>query len=348
MTAVATSNGYGGVAAAAPAAAPELAEGSYKILADTIAQPFRAEIKAAIEELGSDLGPKLVGLLANGDPAARKYAEWTGRAFTADGLRFELREVEEMQLEEELERMNCDPEVHGIMIYYPVFGNRPSFHGGSHDDYLRDSVSCHKDVEGLNHYYRRALYKNQRCVDAANTKKCVLPCTPLAVVKCLEHLNMYDRRLPIGDRMKGKNVVVVNRSEVVGRPLAAMLANDGATVYSIDLENMFLFKRGKLEVADPEMTKERAVRDADILVLGVPSDNYKMDVSWVKEGSVVINVATSKNIDEKALLSQRKGVRYIGQVGKVTVAMLERNLVRLRENFKEEVAQGKHGHPSIL
>ncbi|CAK9096137.1 Methylenetetrahydrofolate dehydrogenase [NAD(+)] [Durusdinium trenchii] len=200
------------------------------------------------------VGPKLVGFLANTDPAAKKYAEWTGKAMSADNLRFELREVQESNLEdgrprqtlvvglgadskrlaamaspkdkEELEKANKEVGVDGIMIYYPVFGQRPSFHGGSHDDYLRDT-----DAEGLNHFYRRALYQNKRYVDSESTKKCVLPCTPLAVakssedlVKTLEHLQVYDPSLPVGERMTGKTAVVVNRSEVVGRPVAAMLA----------------------------------------------------------------------------------------------------------------------------
>jgi methylenetetrahydrofolate dehydrogenase (NAD+) len=68
-------------------------------------------------------------------------------------------------------------------------------------------------------------------VDEAQTQKCVLPCTPLAVVKALEHLHAYDPSLPEGNRLRGKKVTVINRSEVVGRPLAAMLANDGAQVW---------------------------------------------------------------------------------------------------------------------
>lgn len=51
----------------------------------------------------------------------------------------------------------------GVMIYYPVFGAFPSFFGGSMDDYLRDTVSTRKDVEGLCHTYRRNLYHNVRC-----------------------------------------------------------------------------------------------------------------------------------------------------------------------------------------
>jgi hypothetical protein len=87
---------------------------------------------------------------------------------------------------------------------------------------------------------------------AASDKKSLLPCTPLAIVKLMEYLKVYDEALPIGDRMAGKSVVVINRSEIVGRPLAAMLANDGADVYSVDLNGVYLMRRGKmLEVRRP-------------------------------------------------------------------------------------------------
>lgn len=226
-----------------------------------------------------------------------------------------------------------DPEVHGIMIYYPVFGSKPCFYGGSYDDYLRDSVAIEKDVEGLCHFYRRSLYRNRRYVDEAKTKQCVLPCTPLAVVKILESLEAYDSGLPVGDRMCSKTVAIVNRSEVVGRPLAAMLANDGATVYSIDIDSIYIYRRGRLEVPPGDMRPEAAIRAADVVITGVPSDAYSLDVSWVREGAIVINVATNKNVDEEALLRSRPGVRYVSMVGKVTVAMLERNLLRLYNNF---------------
>eukprot|EP00933_Yihiella_yeosuensis_P006705 TRINITY_DN111461_c0_g1_i1.p1 TRINITY_DN111461_c0_g1~~TRINITY_DN111461_c0_g1_i1.p1 ORF type:complete len:348 (-),score=56.13 TRINITY_DN111461_c0_g1_i1:67-1110(-) len=320
-----------------PEGGPEWAPGARKVLADEVAAPFRQEIREEVAKMPGGLGPKLVGFLANGDIPSRKYAEWTAKAFSADNLRFELREVQEQDLESELEKANSDPEVHGIMIYYPVFGQRPSFHGGSHDDYLRDSISPYKDAEGLCHYYRRALYRNRRYVDGEQKKKCVLPCTPLAVVKTLEHLKVYDPALPHGERMTGKTVVVVNRSEVVGRPIAAMLANDGAKVWSIDIDSLYIFTRGRLQLPTEGTTVEGAVRESDIVILGVPSDKYKMDPAWIKEGAVVINVASHKNIDEKELLEKRPGVRYMGQVGKVTVAMLERNLLRLGLNFKEQV-----------
>merc|ERR1712066_700181 len=96
---------------------------------------------------------------------------------------------------------------------------------------------------------------------------------------------------------------------------------------------MYIFRRGQLDVPPPSLTVEDAVRMSDIVVLGVPSPSYKLDVSWIKEGAIVLNVASHKNIDEAELLSTRPGVRFVGQVGKVTVALLERNLLRLHENF---------------
>lgn len=306
-----------------------------KIDAQDIAEPFRQEVRDYIKEKLGGVGPRFVGILANSDPAARKYAQWTSRACSKDGIRYEVRECEAEELEARLEEINSDPEVHGVMIYYPVFGAFPSFYGGSMDDYLRDTVSFRKDVEGLSNTYRRNLYHNIRYVDEAKTKKCILPCTPLAVVKIMEHLGMYDESLPEGDRLQGKTITIINRSEIVGRPLAAMLANDGATIYSIDVDSIFMFRRGALRKT--EATPEQAVGQSDAIVTGVPSKDYKLSASWLKEGCAVINVSTFKNVDEEEVLKV-PGVRYVPMVGKVTVSMLERNLLRLHENFGEEMA----------
>ena len=212
-----------------------------KVSAVDIAKPFRSEIQAHIQRIKAEhnLTPVLVGFLANEDQAARKYAEWTKKACEADGICFELRECAQVELEAKLQEANKDNGVHGIMIYYPCFGAVPSFYGGKMDDHLRDMVAVEKDVEGLCYTYRRNLYHNMRYLqhlDGRNTdKKCLLPCTPLAIVKTLEFLNAYDVNLPVGDRLKGQTVTVINRSEVVGRPLSAMLANDGADVFSVDI-----------------------------------------------------------------------------------------------------------------
>jgi hypothetical protein len=101
---------------------------------------------------------------------------------------------------------------------------------------------------------------------APSDKKSLLPCTPLAIVKLMEHLKVYDEALPIGDRMKGRSVVVINRSEIVGRPLAAMLANDGADVYSVDLNGVYLMRRGKM-IEVPPRPEMQGTEDLDHHIL---------------------------------------------------------------------------------
>lgn len=153
-----------------------------------------------------------------------------------------------------------------MMVYYPIYGGRQ-------DQYLQSVVSPQKDVEGLNHQFLFNLYHNVRFINPLTlrpipashlpeplpsksgdsskgedvgpegTVKSILPCTPLAIVKVLEHIGVYNRLLAYGDRARGKVITVINRSEVVGRPLAALLANDGARVISVDLDSIVEFSK---------------------------------------------------------------------------------------------------------
>mmetsp|Transcript_10515 Transcript_10515/g.16057 ORF Transcript_10515/g.16057 Transcript_10515/m.16057 type:complete len:368 (-) Transcript_10515:2106-3209(-) len=313
-----------------------------KVDSSIVAKAYREEIKVKVEALKKKgvEPPLLVGILANKDPAAKKYAEWTGKACRADGLRYDLRIVDDpINVEDTIIDANDDPRVHGIIVYYPIFGHEESFSGVSHDDYLRDTISYKCDVEGLCHLYRTNLYRNIRFFDyPRNTQKCLLPCTALSVMKLLEASpGCSDSSRPIGQKMRGKIVTVINRSEIVGRPLAAMLANDGAEVYSVDISSIYLFRNGRLEKCEDETT-ETCVRKSSIVITGVPTKAYRLPTHWIQPNSTVINVASFKNVDEDALL-EVPGVVYIPQVGKVTVAMLERNLVRLFDNFHSSGSQ---------
>jgi len=310
-----------------------------KLKASDVAEPFRAELRAKVEKLKQSgiEAPLLVGILANDDPAAMKYAEWTGKACRADGLRYELRKIDDpLNVEQAIRDANADVRVHGMIVYYPIFGAETSYSGSSRDDYLRDTISHECDVEGLTHLYRTSLYQNIRFVDYPKCeKKCLLPCTSLAVVKILETCKkVYDASKPIGKRLEGANVTIINRSEIVGRPLAAMLANDGANVYSVDIESIFNFEgsTGRLRRCAEEETVEACVRKSNIVITGVPVKSYKLPTKWVQPGTVVVNVASFKNVDEEELL-KIEDVQYCSMVGKVTVAMLQRNLMRLYENF---------------
>ncbi|KAJ2007876.1 Methylenetetrahydrofolate dehydrogenase [NAD(+)] [Coemansia thaxteri] len=189
------------------------------VLAAEVASSYTSEIKSEVSQKSAR--PKLVGFLANDDPYAEKYAQSSSKHLAEAGLDFELRQIPREELEAALVEANGDPLVSGILVYYPVYGD-------SRDQKLQDMVDPTKDVEGLNVVYNGKLYSNDRYLDDEKTRKAILPCTPLAVVKVLDHIGVYDHTLPYGDHLRGKTIAVVNRSEVVGRPLAALLANDGA------------------------------------------------------------------------------------------------------------------------
>lgn len=92
------------------------------VLAQTIAKKFIDEISGQVSKLPK--APKLVGFLANDDPAAKMYADFTKKTSLECGFRFETREVKKDDLEDAIMETNADKDVDGIMVYFPVFGDR--------------------------------------------------------------------------------------------------------------------------------------------------------------------------------------------------------------------------------
>ncbi|KAI8646489.1 hypothetical protein BD408DRAFT_399603 [Parasitella parasitica] len=295
------------------------------ILASKVSASFRTQIKEDIKE--RNIRPKLVGFLANDDPAAIKYADWTAKTCAETGVDFELRKIAKLELEGKITEANEDKSVNGIMVYYPVFG-------GKQDLYLQSCVSELKDVEGLCHKFVHNVYHNIRFMDDTETMKCIIPCTPLACVKILEFIGVYNPVITYGDRLYGRSIAVINRSEIVGRPLAAMLANDGATVYSVDVNGIQVFTRGtgiKLahhKVEDIDVPFEKVIPLCDVVITGVPTPKYKMPTSLLKDGVIAINFSSCANFEDDI---KTKASIFVPSVGKVTVAMLERNLLRLHD-----------------
>jgi methylenetetrahydrofolate dehydrogenase (NAD+) len=296
------------------------------VLANNIAKNLLLEVNGGLQKLPTP--PHLVGFLANADPAARMYAEWTQKTckekwalfvstfltptsqilhpgspsnaqllttvYYNSGFNFTMRTLDREAVEEALIAANDDDSIDGIIVYYPIFGARQ-------DAYLQQIVSIHKDVEGLSHRYLFNMYQNIRFLDDENMRKSILPCTPLAVIKILEYLRVYNTILPYGNRLFGHSISVVNRSEVVGRPLAALLANDGACVYSVDVTGVQQFSRGegikkrRHEVVDKEgWGLEECVPLCDVVISGVPGEGFKFPTKLLREGAVCINFSTDK------------------------------------------------------
>mmetsp|Transcript_1494 Transcript_1494/g.2052 ORF Transcript_1494/g.2052 Transcript_1494/m.2052 type:complete len:316 (-) Transcript_1494:207-1154(-) len=311
-----------------------------KVLDATIvAKPYLDDIQASVKKnFPNGKAPKLVGILANEDPFAKMYAKWTRKACERVGLRYETVEVKRTELEDKVYDLNEDKDVHGMMVYYPVFGTLPSFMAGvSMDSYISNCVDYKKDVEGMCFTYIQALYKNKRTMTNKKGEhvKSILPCTPLAVVKILEHLGAYDSK----QKLAGKTITVINRSQIVGHPLAAMLANDGALVYSKDIDSMFLFKKdekGRGRLCETQEKFDDVLQRSAIVISGVPSKGYKVNVDQIQDGTIFVNVASHENVDRELLFKKKKGITYVPKVGKVTVAMLQRNLLRLYNGYAKE------------
>jgi methylenetetrahydrofolate dehydrogenase (NADP+)/methenyltetrahydrofolate cyclohydrolase len=227
--------------------------------------------------------------------------------------------------------------VHGILVYYPVFGTEQ-------DRYLRDCVEPGKDIEGLHSFWSRCLYENRRFYDAARTKKSILPCTPLAIVKLLESCSVLDSTRP--RPLEGRRACIFNRSEVVGRPLASMLANDGAEVVSFDIDGAQVFTPNAAgqsstlqgdsaqaySVQETSMDRKAALASADIVVTGVPSRSFsRITESEIRPGAVCVNFSTFANFDPGVT---EKASIFIPRVGPMTVTMALRNTLRLYRNAK--------------
>jgi methylenetetrahydrofolate dehydrogenase (NAD+) len=121
------------------------------------------------------------------------------------------------------------------------------------------------------------------------------------VIKILEYLRIYNTILPFGNRLFGHTVCVIKCSEVVGRLLAGLLANDGAHVYSVDVTGVQQFPRGAgtrkrkhevLEIGDAN--SKDFVPKCDVVSVGVPGEGYKCSCYLPKDGAVCVNLSTGK------------------------------------------------------
>lgn len=305
-----------------------------------LAAEYRSTLRTEIAHLPGPLC--LVGFIAGDQRAARTYAEYTRKGCEDVGVQFELRSVGRLEMEASIKTANEDPDVHGILVYYPVFGTEQ-------DRYVRDSVDPMKDVEGLHSFWSRCLYENRRFYDAARTRKAILPCTPLAIVKLLESAGLFDDEVGDAARrpLEGRRIAVFNRSEVVGRPLASMLANDGAEVVSFDIDGAQLYMpSGSHEsgatpahtVRETSTDRAAALASADVIVTGVPSRAFqRIGKGEIKPGAVCVNFSTFANFEEDIIETASV---FIPRVGPMTVTMALRNTLRLYQNARPASSAG--------
>ena len=265
-----------------------------------IAQQVRAEVAAEVAawvQAGHD-APGLATVLVGDDPASAVYVGGKQKASAEVGIQgFDHRldsDASHEEVEQLLLELNDDPRVSGILLQLPT---PPQVDGGA----LTELIDPAKDVDGLTPVSTGLLAKG---------RPGLRPCTPAGVMEMLHRHEVA---------LEGAEAVVIGRSDLVGKPVAALLLAANATVTICHSRTHDL-----AEVA----------RRADVLVAAVGRPAF-VQGDWVKEGAVVIDVGINRtddgligDVDFAAAAARARLITPVpGGVGPMTIAMLLRNTV---------------------
>lgn len=279
-----------------------------------VAEDIRAELRERIEQIKKrDITPNLTVILVGDDPASQVYVSMKKKACEELGLSSEtIRlpvQTTQNELIEQIERLNRDESVHGILVQMPL---PPHINSNQ----IIDVIHPEKDVDGFHPINIGKL--------VAGTPS-FIPCTPAGVI---ELLTRY------GNNPDGKHVVIVGRSNIVGKPLANLLiqkspsGNATVTVCHTHTRNLADF-----------------TRQADILIAAAGRPQT-ITGEMVKEGVVVIDVgvnrvddATKKrgyhlegDVDFASVSERAAAITPVpGGVGPMTIVMLMKNTVQAAE-----------------
>lgn len=263
--------------------------------------------KVAEEIAKSSLKPQLAVVLVGDDPASHTYVAMKEKACRAAGIlsvahRLSI-DVTQDELMALITELNQDKAVHGILVQLPL---------PRHLDQMAvfGAVKPEKDVDGF-HPVNVGLLN-------LGLPGALVPCTPAGVMEMLRSINYP---------LKGKHVVVVGRSNVVGKPMStlALLADATVTITHRYTENLATY-----------------TRQADVLIVAVGKQNL-ITADMVKPGAVVIDVGTNKvgnklvgDVDFTGLQGVASHLTPVpGGVGPMTIAMLVKNTL--------QAAQMQHG-----
>ena len=245
-----------------------------------LSETMRAEIAARAGAFTQQAGiqPGLAVVLVGDDPASEVYVRMKGKA--ADKAGFYSRQITlpgntpEDHLLGVIDGLNADPRIHGILVQLPLPRH-------INKDRVLRAISVDKDVDGFHPTNAGRL--------ASGDQKVLAPCTPAGIIQMLLR-NGYDP--------KGKHVVVVGRSTIVGRPVALLLIQDA------------LGGNATVTIAHSRTRNLAEItRQADILIAAVGrAEMIKADM--VKPGVVVIDVGVNRVDDPNS----SKGYRLVGDV----------------------------------
>lgn len=266
-----------------------------------LSQVVKDEVKAEVPVLEAKYGrkPCLVVIIVGENPASQVYVRNKVKAAAYTGMESKLIElpadISEEALLKQIVDLNNDPLVDGILVQLPLPKHID-------EEKVIDTIAREKDVDGFHPGNVAGLWLG---------KKCIVPCTPAGIMRLIDS---------IGLELKGKNAVVVGRSNIVGKPVAKLLLDRHATV----------------TIAHSRTADLGAVcRNADVLVLAVGKAKL-ITGDMVKPGAVVIDVGMNRDEEGKLcgdvdFASAEPVASYItpvpGGVGPMTIAMLMKNTI---------------------
>ena len=284
-----------------------------------IAGKIRADVAERVKKLASrGVKPGLAVVLVGDDPASAVYVGAKGKATEEAGM-YSITicleaDTSLSELIERVDALNADPRIHGILVQMPLPKQIDP-------EFVIRRVDPRKDVDGFHPVNVGKMLVGER--DG------FIPCTPAGIQVLLRES---------GVKTPGKNCVIIGRSNIVGKPMAALMMQDNPDANC----TVTVCHRHTVDLADH-------TRSADILIVAAGRAGI-VNGDMVKRGAVVIDVGTNRVKDEKAKNGTRlegdvdfESVRKVaskitpvpGGVGPMTIAMLMANTVRAAEMTPE-------------
>lgn len=263
-----------------------------------LASKIEEDIIRETQELAiKGIVPSLAVILVGNDSASQTYVAMKAKACKRVGITSILYEMpastSEQDLLQTIDSLNNNNQIDGILVQLPL----PQHINASE---ILEMIVPHKDVDGFHTQNSGKLHSGLRGF---------VPATPLGVMTLLRHYNID---------IKGKDVCIVGASNIVGKPLAALMLNAGATISICHI-----------------LTKDLSfyTKNADIICVGVGKPNL-ITKDMVKEGAIVVDIGINRLEDGKLvgdadLENLRTHCSYItpvpGGVGPMTIASLLQN-----------------------
>ena len=275
-----------------------------KAKAAEITAGVTARTNALIDERG--IRPGLAVVIVGEDPASQVYVRNKARTAEACGFHSEQHSLAADTPQDELldliASLNANPAVHGILVQFPLPAHLD-------ENLVTQSILPHKDVDGFH-------FENIGRLAAGDRDGAFIPCTPAGCMLLIED--------QLGPDLSGLHAVVIGRSNIVGKPMAALLLAANATVTICHSRT-------------PDLAE--TARRADVLVAAVGRANMVRG-DWIKPGAVVIDVGINRvepaagetksrltgDVDYAEAAAVAKAVTPVpGGVGPMTIAMLMAN-----------------------